>query len=118
MVTFYEKSKEEILEQWCYCAQYVGGMAGRFMPYMCTHSGICVVSTVTICTYLPSVYVSSGNACELQAINYAYDCLYPWSRTRSNPCTLLSVIQSLNTKASHTQASVSELLIMPHVTST
>lgn len=94
MVTFYDKSKDEVLERWCCCAQYVARMAGRFMLYMCTHSGICVVSTLTICTYLPSVYVSSGNACELQPINYAFDCLSPRFRTRYKPLVRFSLLHS------------------------
>jgi len=87
---------------------------------MCTHSAVCIVSTLTISTYLPSVYVSSGNAYELQPIN----CMYVWLSattvhdTVQNPCNALSVTHSLQSKPNQTQVSMTRLLNMSHITST
>jgi hypothetical protein len=60
----------------------------------CTYSAKYIASTLTISTYLPSVYVSSGNAYELQPINCAYDWLHLRPRTQFKTLVSFSALHT------------------------
>lgn len=70
-----------------------------FMPSVCTHSDVCTFRTVTICTYLLSVYVLSSNEYEQQPINNGYDYTYLPSWAHSKMLVpLRCATQSLNAR--------------------